>query len=382
MVHTRPDSVRIQARLSVPVDGSRRPLVRSLGTTDASRGASVASSLQALADGLPSGDWLRIKRCVEDIFLAAGHPVPLISREALPVLRLVESLVSDYLKRKRGKVMPSHYALMKRCLHEFSGTVRGLELVHVKGHHVQAWLDGLVAGGLSSGSVRNQLSCVAAFFRHAVLMGFLSVNPCAGVEVPDGGAAVQKEPMSDEDFAKLVAYLRAAGEWEWLTVCMIARYAGLRLVDSACVSGAAVSFADGACLLDVTAGKTGKAEVIPVFEPLASFLRAHPEKAGKLAPGLAEMSASVLSKRFSALCDGSGICPQILTLPNGRRHRRISFHSLKHSYVTDLSRRGIPQHLRMKLSAHVSESSHQVYDHVGALDLYRQVAGYFEGARR
>lgn len=378
-MHKRPDSSRLQARLSVPLpSGDRLPLTRSLGTTDPIRGKSIAGSLQALADTLPSNDWLLIKRRIEDVFLAAGHLVPLIARDSLPVLRLVEPFVKDYLQRRKAKVTDEHYKFMKRCLLDFAKMHASLELVHFKGLHVQAWVDGLLASGLSVGSVRNTLSVVSAMFGYAVKLGALSVNPCGGMEVPDAMPAVMKLPMSDEDFERLVRFCTVNTEKaDWWAVAMCMRHAGLRLVDASLVSSSQISFPDGACLLDVTPGKTEKPEVIPVFEPLASFLKERAAVPGFLAPSLAGKSASCLSKRFSKLCDDAGIDPQLVTLPNGRTYRRVCGHSLRHSFVTGLARLGIPVSLRMKMSKHVSEDSHAGYDHQDGLDIYRQAAPYF-----
>lgn len=376
--YLRPDSSKAQARVRVPAaDGSRIPLVRSLGTSDGFRAAAVASSLQSLADGLPGADWLRTKRLVEDVFVAAGLPIPVIMRETLPVLRMIVPFAEDYLSRRKAKVTAAHFDLMKRCVMGFARAHATLELPHFKGLHIQAWLDGLCTDGLSVGSVRNQLSAVSSMFAYAVKMGVLSVNPCAGVDVPDAMPAVLRQPMAESDVERLKHYLRRTSK-DWLVVTMLMRHAGLRLADAAKVEAGQVGFQDGCCLLDVTPGKTERTEVLPVFEPLTSFLRAAARVPGPLAPSLAALSPSALSKRFAALCDAAGIDPQIVTLPNKRTHRRVSAHSLRHSFVTDLVKRGIPEALRMKLSAHVTRESHAVYNHAAGMDLHKQLLPFFK----
>lgn len=342
----------------------------------------MASSMQSLADVIPSGDWLRIKRDVEDIFLAAGHPVPIITRDALPVLRLIVPFVEDYIaRRKKAKLSDSHKKLMERCLTEFAAAHCTLEVVHFKGFHIQAWLDGLLVGELAVGSVRNQLSCVSALFGYAVKLGVVPFNPCAGIDVPDALPAVMKLPISDEDFDRLHGFLsRNPEKKDWLTVAMFMRHAGLRLVDASLVRGAQVSFPAGACLLDVTPGKTDKPEVIPIFEPLAGYLRGLGDIKDALAPSLSGLSSSCLSKRFSRLCDDAGIDPQVVTLKNGRNYRRVSGHSLKHAFITGLVRLGIPETLRMRMSKHVSEEAHRGYDHADGMDIHRQAAPYFSRA--
>lgn len=378
-MHTRPDSSRIQTRVGISTPDGRIPLVRSLGTRDTSQAAAVSEKAQALADVIPSGDWLKTKRLVEDIFIASGFPAPSIVRDTMPVLRMILPFAQEYIARKRREVLSkSHVDLLSRCLLHFARNHESMELPQFKGQHIQTWVDNLIASALAPGSVRNQLSALNAMFEFAKDMGHISFNPCAAVIVPESSAVVHRLPLSDEDFGKLVASLRRAAKWDWLTTAMNMRYAGLRLQDAARLKTEGVNFYDKACLICLNPGKTDKPEVLPVFEPLSGYLKALKAAGGPLAPSLASLSPSCLSKQMSALLDSAGIDPQIVVLTNGRRHRRVSGHSLRHSFVTWLARLGIPESLRMKMSAHVNEEAHRGYNHEDGLDLHRQVSPYFK----
>jgi integrase len=350
--------------------------VRSLRTTDAVKGEKVASALQSLADGVQNTEGLLLKRLVEDVFLAAGVPVPQIILEPLPVLRLVFPFGEGYLERRKGKVSGSRFNVLQSCLRDFARKHKGMELPAFQGAHIQAWLDGLREGGSADGTVCNRYRALSAMFDYARAMGAVSVNPCEAVDAwsPDG--AVERLPMEDADLEKLLCLLRASGRTEWEAVVMFARYAGLRLQDATRIGGRDVTFQGDACLLQYWAGKTDKAEVVPCFEPLAGFLK---QRAGCTAfsAGLAGMGVATLSKHFAKLCDDAGVDPQPVTLRNGRVHRRVCFHSLRHSFCTWLARKGVPEALRMKLSAHATERAHRGYDHTSALDVHRQVASYF-----
>jgi integrase len=294
----------------------------------------------------------------------------------LPVLRLIGPFVEEYIaRREKSKLSASHKKLMGRCLRGFAALFPSMEVVHFKGLHIQAWLDGLVAGGeLSGGSLKNQMSVLSALFGHAVKLGVIAVNPCAGVDLPEMEPAVLKLPIADEDFEKLKGFVSG----DWLTAIMFMRFSGLRLVDSVSIDASQLSFVDGACLLNVTPGKTDKPEVLPLFEPLVGHLKGFCLVPGALCPSLCFLSSSCLSKQFVKLCDKAGVTAEMVTLPNGREHRRVTAHSLKHAFVTGLARLGIPEALRMKLAAHVSESAHRGYNHEDGMDLHRQVAGFFK----
>lgn len=373
--HTRPDSARCQARIHVPnITGPASVLVRSLGTADREAATARATALQTLANDILTPDMRLLKRRVEDVFVAAGVRLPLISWDALPEMILVPAFVESFLARKGGKVTAGRLTLSTRILRGFGRLHKTLELQQVQGHHVQAWLDALVRRALAPRTICNALRLVSSLFRHGVAMGHIKVNPCLDLELPVWRDVVARLPMADGDFEKLLAHLGQASEWR--TAALLGRYAGLRLQDAAKLSGEAVMLTGEACLVAVTAGKTGRSDVLPVFGPLVGHLRAV-ARPGPLTPALAALSADRLSKAFTAICDAAGIDPQIIEVGNGRKCRRVSFHSLRHSFVTDLSKRGVPEHLRKKMSAHVTSAAHRLYDHAGALDLHKQVAGYF-----
>lgn len=282
----------------------------------------------------------------------------------------------SFIKRKESRVSVSHAALCRRAITSFCRAHRALSLSEVLGHHLQAWVDGLSAR-LAWGTVFNWFTAVSGMLQFAVSMGRIrGVNPCESVDIqPERGerGVVHREPMPEADFEKVLA--RVAGS-EWETAALFGRFAGLRIADSVAVSGEAVEFTDGACLLAVRPGKTKRCEVLPLFGPIVGHLRGIC-RPGPLTPGLASLSVDRLSKAFCRLCDEAGVDSRSIELGNGRTARRVSFHSLRHGFVTDLSRRGVPVELRKKLSAHASDSAHAHYDHASALDLHRQVATFF-----
>ncbi len=370
---SRGDSRALQLRIPIlNTSGARSSIVRSLRTADNSEAAARSSSLTALASGVHSSDWLAVQKLIVDVFKASGVPVPAISQHPLPELIRLQDFAEAHLKRRAAKVGHSHLELCRRALTSFWRAHKGLELRQIEGHHVQAWCDARLAGA-SVGTVRNELAAVNALFRRAVALGHLRVNPCAGVDLAKYVGIVQREPMPDGELQKVLA---KAGGTPWETAVMFGRYAGLRLADASKVSGEAVSFTGDACLLAVRPGKTERPEVLPLFGPIVEHLRGICVP-GLLTPGLAALSPDRLSRGFCRLCDEAGVDSRAVDLANGRTVRRVSFHSLRHAFVTDLSRRGVPLELRKRMSAHSTDSAHAQYDHAGALDLHKQVATFF-----
>lgn len=348
-----------------------------MATRDVARGNATASALQTLADEIHTDNWPRVKNLVEAVFIASGHPVPVITREALPVLLPLQAFCETYLGRRLGKVTPKRHALLKRVLTHFWRMHKGLELGAVMGAHVQSWTDALAAKKKASGTIWNELCIVSAMFKHAIAMGHIVKNPCVDVDVAEYAAAVLREAISDEDTALLLSHLSAPERREWLTVSLLTRHAGLRLKDATLMEDTSVIFHEcGACLVSLTPGKTKNPELLPVYGPLVDHLRGLGIK-GKLTPTLHAMASDRLSKDFHALLVEAGVECRAVVVESGRTYFRISHHSLKHAYITGLARRGVPEHIRKRLAAHVTSKAHRVYDHTDSLDLHRLAAPFF-----
>jgi len=168
---------------------------------------------------------------------------------------------------------------------------------------------------------------------------------------------------------KLLAFLRASGEAEWAIMVELAMFGGLRLLDAAQLPCSAVVLEAGACFLQFTPSKTGKPMLLPAFPPLSGTLLPFLARSGPMLPGLACKSASCLSHRFSALLAAAGIDAMPVTLKNGRKVNRITFHSLRHSNRVWLAKLGLPPHLSMRLMGHSSASVHDGYLHERAVIL-------------
>lgn len=358
--------------LNLPISNTK-PLRRSLGTSDPVEAQSRASAIAVLAQNVDSPKWETVSRLVEDVFRAHGVEPPVIKPPALPALVRVRDLVPRYLAKNRGG--ESYRALSERALESFWEAHKDMEVRLIIGQHVQDWVDALVAGR-TVGTVRNWLGAVGGFFRWAIKMGHAENNPCRSIDLEKYTGVVDRLPMPEADLAKLVERFQSNGLGEWLTFTYLGRYGGLRLQDAAKVAGEAVSFTEGACLLNLTPGKTRRPDVLPLFGPIVGRLR-EIHRPGLLTPSLAELNADRLSKRFISHCDACGVDPQFTVIENGRRHRRITYHSTRHAFVNALAGLGIPQELRMKMSAHVTESAHETYNHAEGLELHRRVAQYF-----
>src|SRR5205085_12650014 len=82
---------------------------------------------------------------------------------------------------------------------------------------------------------------------------------------------------------------------------------------------------------------------------------------------------SGLSRQFQTIMKSAKIDKQSLAAAGeaGRTLNKLSFHSLRHTYVSQLANAGIAPDVRQLLSGHADDKSHGVYTHT-KLDTLRK----------
>lgn len=352
--HTRAGSPFIQG--SVKVKG--KTVTKSLGLSDRVTSKKVMQAAQQLAEGLEQGRTSEaLLRLAGAMFDAAGITPPWEKSKDVSV-----QYVADlYLARaeQKGSLSPITKTAIADFLASFDGSKNAGSITPPV---AQAWYDGVVAAS-SVGTARNKLVVLSGMMANAVRLGYADKNPFAAVEQATTKRVVEKQPMSDADFEKLISYLDRcsrddAGSWK--VAALLGRYAGMRLADAANLTGAAFHEEGGVMLMNWVAGKTGVEVCIPVLEPLRSFIK--PDAGWLCCPMLHGKQIPRLSSEFVSIIESSGI--EVPTVVNaGRTLRTITFHSLRHRFVQWLVELGIDMKDRMALATHASASSHKIYEH-------------------
>lgn len=131
-------------------------------------------------------------------------------------------------------------------------------------------------------------------------------------------------------------------------------------------------------------GKRRKELVIPIHESLKEHLEKlastdSPEQ--RLCPSLQGRSSSGrsgLSMEFiNAVMRDAGIgteAGQRTATGKGRKFNRLSFHSLRHTFNSELANRGVPQELRRVLTGHATDEMNDKYSHFERKALSKAVA--------
>lgn len=278
--------------------------------------------------------------------------------------------LDEWVEGKRGTTAPATMTKYEQTVRDFLkhlGERAELTLAAIGPKDIRSFRDALAKGGRAPSTVNMAIKkTLSAPFLAAFRLGYVSVNPCAGVDSLRDEGEGEREVFTTEQVGKLLE--AAEGDWKGAILC--GYLTGLRLRDVAEMPWEAVDFDAGT--LRIRTRKTGAVLVLPLHEELAAWLRKQTRGIAKapIFPSLAGKGTGGrhgLSGRFAAIMEKAKIKGRILRQGSeegsGRTTSSLSFHSLRHSFVSALAKAGVTTELRQKLSGHADERSHAVYSH-------------------
>lgn len=203
-------------------------------------------------------------------------------------------------------------------------------------------------------------------FEDARRRGYITTNPVQGVDAikrRGNEAKAGREPFTNAEVGKL---LKAAdGDWRGAILCAVTT--GLRLGDIASLTWDAID--RKADVLRVTTQKTGAEVATPLHPDFSLWLKSQTPGIGKAPIFTALHSRSTggncgLSRQFRAIMEKAGIKGKVIERTGvGRTGHSKGFHSLRHTFVSDLANAGVAPDLRQKLAGHADEKVHARYSH-------------------
>jgi integrase len=239
-------------------------------------------------------------------------------------------------------------------------------LAAISPRDVRAFRDALSRAGHSPVTANGALKILASPFNAALRLGYIPVNPCAGVEPLRDEADAEKDVFTPEQVRALIA----AAEGDWKGAILAGFFTGLRLRDVTELRWEAVDFKTG--MLRVKTRKTGAVVLIPLHAEFSAWLSGQTRGIGKapIFPDLAGRTGggkSGLSMKFRGIMESAGVAGRILRQREkksaGRTQSSLSFHSLRHSFNSALANAGVAQELRQKLTGHASAAMNTKYTH-------------------
>ena len=264
---------------------------------------------------------------------------------------------------------------------------------------VKSFRDLQVKEGKAETTANLALKTLRSLFNDARREGLISTNPAEAV-VTFGAEKEARDVFTHEQLCALVA--KASPEWK--TAILLAYYSGLRLRDAVSLTWDNVNFdlrqiryfprkSDRRRSQTVSAiGQvrrpdwkkhvTGQLEVplMPEVEAHLLSLPSSDDPAAKLCPTLAAKSTGGnrgLSRMFQRVMAAAGIYSDrgVEKRGKGRQFKTLGFHSLRHTFVSELANADIPADVRRQISGHNDEKIHERYTHLD-LDTKRRALAH------
>lgn len=197
-------------------------------------------------------------------------------------------------------------------------------------------------------TVANRVRDCARLWRVVAPEAGIALDPWKGVRL-SVAAARPARALTQLEFDALLA---ATAGTEYAGAILVGWYTGLRYRDCAHLHWASVM--DGA--LEIRPHKTAAHGIevrIPLHARLAAYLEGLPRRGEWVFPELQESyGRRGTARRFAQACRAAGVS-----------HTGITFHSLRHAFVTRLAEAGVPEDVRRRLAGHSSAATHDRYAH-------------------
>ena len=275
----------------------------------------------------------------------------------------VEQWLTHWLDMKQ-RVRSAHTMLRYRqVLRDFQASLghkAKLPLAHITSKDVLKYRDSITNAGKTARTANLALAVISTALNAAVKQHLIETNPATALE----NLAIkfeEKGTFTPQQVSKLVS--TASGDWR--LAILTGYFLGARLSDVTNLRWESVDWKEK--VLRFTASKTRKQITVPIHAQLECELRKQPGIGKALIfPALAGREtggAQGLSRQFSAIMRRAGIDGTHKRAGGRRAVSKLSFHSLRHSFNSELANHGVSQEIRQKLTGHSSAAINQTYTH-------------------
>lgn len=250
------------------------------------------------------------------------------------------------------------------------GKKTNLDLRHINASDIIAFRDREIKNGVTNKTANLAVRTISIALNVAKRQQLIPHNPVDGVEqLPaDGETRICFAP---EQIAKLLA----VANQEWRGMILVGYFVGPRI--SVCAKMTLNQFNTDSNWINYTPNKVRrgfKAEEIncPMHPDVKKYIHSLPKSDEKNAPLFPTLSLKKTGGRaghsevFLDLMNKAGI-----DIPKGRekegtgrQFRLLGFHSLRHSFNSNLANAGVHQELRKKLVGHKSDTVNDIYTHL------------------
>jgi len=298
---------------------------------------------------------------------ATGEPLNFVTTKSY-----LETWVASKKVSRAGGTAARYEHTVEKFIEQLGGKAQQ-GLAALTPRDLEAFRDSQLADGKSATTANMALKTLRIPLNLARRQGIILTNPAEAVELlPAQGES--RDVFTPEQIRNILNHC----DDEWAGLVLIARYCGLRLGDAVGLKWENFQ-PDGEHFIlrfqpqkAIRGGKRRQHEM-PVHPKIeAYFVRR--EKAGtRLVKGQLFLNLSKqrlggcngLSSQFQKIMHQAGVKSREDTRKLtgvGRSFNNLTFHSLRHTFISRLANAGVAKEVRMKLSGHTSEV-HQRYTH-------------------
>ena len=305
------------------------------------------------------------KNIVKIYELAVGTPLRFYSIEGW-----LSWWLENKVKSKRKGTADRYKSSVKTFLTTI-GKRSSLEIRHLSPADVEMYVNKLIASGKSNRTVNVDVKTINAAFNQAKKNGYLDNNPFNSFDSLPGGESVKKN-FDQRQVDKVLKH----ADGDWIGLVLFGYYTGARISDLTQLKWSNLDLNPKLPLMkfyEVKKQNKHKREiVVPLHARLVEYLSNL--KSGKpsdyLFPKLQPIGTggnSGLSQSFRRILVNAGIVEELYQKKKegsvGRTVSPYSFHSLRHSFKTELANKGVAADVRDVLSGHAKPSVAEAYVH-------------------
>jgi len=360
-------------------DGSRH--FKSTGTTDKKQAQEIC---RTWAKASLHGDKLNADKAreiiasgVADVMAASGGSLP-------------SATIREWCKRwlevkeiENERTTHTRYEQAIRVWLEFLGSTADKNLETLTTDSFLKFRDHC-ANKSSVGSTNTNLRILRACINSARQQGLIGSNPASLVKTLKERGESKRREMKLEEIQRV---LKVCGETDWKGLVLVGLYTGQRLGDCARLTWQQVDLVGNT--ISFVTQKTGKALSLGLADPLADYLNELPsvdDPRASIFPRLAELcknETAPLSRSFAeeVLIPAGLISARAkyhASSGKGRKAKRhvneVTFHSLRHSFVTMLKATGASNALAQMIVGHDSVAVNAHYTHLSAKDTIQSIS--------
>jgi integrase len=229
---------------------------------------------------------------------------------------------------------------------------------------LRRWRDSLSKEGRSAATVNDAVKTIRTALNAARRNGAVLSNVADAVAMLTEAESI-RAVFTLDDLNRLLA----ASKGDWRGVILTGWFTGASLRDITNLRWRQVDLSAGA--ISYTRRKSGKAVEMPIHEDLAAWLTELPatdDPEAFLFPSLAGKATagkSGLSMAFKAIMAKAGIEGETEEAKGeaGRTRNALSFHCLRHSFISGLANAGIGVEMRQALAGQSSAEVNMIYTH-------------------